>query len=304
MTDLTGKTIGGYKVARKIAEGSMGAVWIARDPANSAWLALKTISTTDLEYNAQERFLREIESLQRVEHDNVVQLVDYGWDDTLESPFMVMEMVHGDPVSRLVEHGRLPENLAAHIAINVCNALVRAHEQGVIHRDIKPANLMVRPRQDSSIEVKVLDFGLAFLGDEEMRLTRKGTSPGTVLYTSPEQLRGEVTDGRADLYSLGICLFEMVAGTPPFSDRNLVNVAHMHFSNPPPPLRKRAPNISADFAELVSQLLEKEAKNRPADAATVAQRLLGLDLAPPRADHRGPAMQDVAREWSLLPRQG
>lgn len=298
MKDLVGTTIGEkYKVAAPIASGSMGSVWIVRDPADSGWLALKTISTDDESYAAPERFLREIESLQRVEHPNVVQLIDYGWDDGLDSLYMVMEMVHGDPLSRLLVHGRCSEAFAVHVARGVCSALAKAHEQGVVHRDIKPANIMVRPRDDDSIEVKVLDFGLAFLHDEETRLTRKGTAPGTVLYSSPEQLRGEVTDGRADLYSLGIVLYQMVAGETPFADRNVVNVAHAQMKESAPPLRDRAP-VTDGFARLVHDLLEKSPGSRPPNAWAVDERLAGLGHQEPTALHRGPA-RDVSAEWSL-----
>lgn len=297
--DLVGRIIGEkYKVAAPIAEGSMGSVWIVRDPEDEGWLALKTISTDDEEYSAPERFLREIESLQRVDHPNVVQLVDFGWDDGLDQLFMVMEMVHGDPVSRLIAHGKLPENLAVHVARGVCSALQLAHQEGVVHRDIKPANLMVRPRDDDSIEVKILDFGLAFLGDEETRLTRQGTTAGTVLYASPEQLRGEVADGRSDLYSLGIVLYEMVSGSPPFTDRNIVNVAHLQMKQKPKPLKKVAPHVSSGLSDLVDWLLAKSRDDRPPNAGQVDQMLSALGLSAPRASHRGPAREPVG-DWGL-----
>jgi serine/threonine-protein kinase len=299
MTDLVGRVIGErYEVAAPIAAGSMGSVWIVRDPDDKGWLALKTIATDDESYSAPERFLREIESLQRVDHPNVVQLVDFGWDDGLDSLYMVTEMVHGDPVSRLLAHGRLPEELAVHVAIETCSALEKAHEQNVVHRDIKPANLMVRPRNDSSIEVKVLDFGLAFLRDEETRLTRKGTTAGTALYASPEQLRGEITDGRSDIYSLGVVLYEMVSGRPPFHDRNIVNVAHMQMTKAPKPLTKVAADVSPQLGELVAAMLQKRAADRPATAAEVRQALILLGSGTFRAGHRGPA-RDVVSDWKL-----
>jgi serine/threonine-protein kinase len=212
---------------------------------------------------------------------------------------MVMEMVHGDPLHRLIAHGKLPEDLAVRIARGVCAALAVAHEQGVVHRDIKPANLMIRPRDDSSVEVKVLDFGLAYLRDEETRLTRKGTTAGTALYASPEQLRGEVTDGRSDLYSLGIVLYEMLSGSPPFNDRNIVTVANLQMTQKPKPLRKVVPHVSKGMADVVDWLLRKKRDDRPATATKLDQMLAALGRRSPRADHRGPA-RNVVSDWKLL----
>src|SRR5262249_14503009 len=189
--------------------------------------------------------------------------------------YQVMELAEGESLRSLVErHGRLAETAAAEIIRQVCAALDEAHRQGIVHRDIKPENILVQTIP-GGLQVKVLDFGIAALRDVKAgRLTRAGAVVGTPQYMSPEQCLGEELDGRSDIYSLGVVLFEMLTGVVPFDSPTLTAIVVKHVNDPPPPPRTLNPRISPAVESIALRALEKRRDARPQTAGEMARELV------------------------------
>ena len=303
---LDGKTIdGSYTVTTQLGEGAMGAVFLAND-ATGAQVALKVVldGAPDV-LRAPQRFFREVKSLNKLEHPNIVELLDFGRDEQLHLSYMVMEVVSGDDLSKLVAMGRCTPELALLVARHVADGLALAHEQGIVHRDLKPANVMLCPQPDGSVVAKVLDFGLAMLVDAETRLTKTGTAPGTVSYMSPEQLLGETADARTDIYGLGVILYEMLLGAPAFRGANQTEIAlEVLQGRPPAPPHTKFPDVPRPLSELVAEMMRRDRAQRPSSADEVAERaaMIGVELRlePVRVSHTGPADKPRAA-WNLRP---
>ncbi|PRQ09595.1 Serine/threonine-protein kinase PrkC [Enhygromyxa salina] len=265
--------IGQYVIRRKLGEGGMGEVYLADQPAIGRQVAIKIVHAQtrgrDLDDHVA-RFRNEAKAAASLESPHIVQIFNWGEldDGTL---FMAMEFLSGPTLGELVrEHGALdPERVVA-IATQVCAALTQAHAAGIVHRDLKPSNIMLIERGDAPGPsfAKVLDFGIAKL--EGSDITRSGAMFGTPQYMSPEQLRAEALDGRSDLYSLGVMLYELLAGALPFSSPTAVGYVTAHLHDQPPPLPRHVPRA---LAEVVTMLLAKHADDRPATAAAVADAL-------------------------------
>ncbi|HEV2665546.1 MAG TPA: serine/threonine-protein kinase, partial [Blastocatellia bacterium] len=189
--------------------------------------------------------------------------------------YQVMELAEGEILRSLVErHGRRAETAAAEIIRQVCAALDETHRQGIVHRDIKPENILVRTIP-GGLQVKVLDFGIAAVRDVKAgRLTRTGVVVGTPHYMSPEHCLGEELDGRSDIYSLGIVLFEMLTGVVPFDSPTTTAIVIKHVNNPPLPPRILNPNISPAVESVVLRALEKRRDARPQTAGEMARELI------------------------------
>jgi len=223
--------------------------------------------------DAARRFEREAQSASRLSHPNIISVTDFGHGEAGEL-FLVMEFVAGEPLSEvLIREGRLEPGRACRIACQILRALEHAHGEGVVHRDLKPANVMLvkdaDPRQPET--VKILDFGIAKMtqaqGSDEP-LTRGMMIFGTPAYMSPEQAAGQEADGRSDLYSCGIILFEMLAGRKPFAHEDLVKLLGMQITAPPPRLAEVAPDVAlpSGLEAVVMRVLEKERAKRFANA--------------------------------------
>ncbi|HEX9285753.1 MAG TPA: serine/threonine-protein kinase [Thermoanaerobaculia bacterium] len=202
-----------YEIVSELGRGGMGVVYRARDPMLNREVAVKLISSTDLTPEIAERFQREAQIVAQMDHPGIVPIYDLGQHEG--SLFFVMPVVEGENLRHLLWAGSLRLGEVLDIAIQTADALDYSHSRGVVHRDIKPENIMVT-RQDGSIRVRVMDFGLAH-ATTESRLTKTGTLVGTVAYLSPEQVTARSFDGRSDIYSLGTVLYECLAGEPPFS---------------------------------------------------------------------------------------
>src|SRR5690606_868236 len=216
------------------------------------------------------RFRNEAKAAASLEGPHIVQIFNWGEldDGTL---FMAMEYLPGRTLAQLIgERGALEPELTVTIAEQSCAALSEAHAAGIIHGDLKPSNIMLIERglRDQPTFIKVLDFGVAKL--EGSDITRSGAMFGTPQYMSPEQLRGDSLDGRSDLYSLGVMLYEMLAGELPFSSPTAVGFVTAHLHEQPPPLPASVPRA---LAEVVMMLLAKQADERPTDAAAVVVEL-------------------------------
>lgn len=288
-----------YEVLERVGSGGMGAVYVARQRGVDRRVAVKVLRT-DLLQNEQvrERFRREAEIIGRLRHPNSVQLIDFGeTDDGLM--VMIMELLVGRTLGdHLKSQGALPESVAIRFAEQIAGSLREAHDQGLVHRDLKPANVFLVDLS-GELHVKVLDFGIARVLDaESTRLTSTGQVFGTPQYMSPEQAvaTGEV-DHRSDIYALGLILYEMVAGRPPFTAETSLQYLSAHVNSPPPRLRAVCPSVSPALDELVDRCLAKQAEARPASAADLATELASIASGGGAMAAPGKASGSTAGGW-------
>jgi serine/threonine-protein kinase len=271
---------GRYLLIRLLAQGGMAAVWEGHDEILARAVAVKVLHPHLAgDQSFLERFKHEAVAAARLSHPNVVATYDAGMTTT-GTAFIVMELVRGQTLRQcLTERGPVPPRLAAGIGRQIADALAHAHAAGLIHRDIKPGNVLVDWREGGEMpRVKVTDFGIAKAAEGlGVDLTRTGTVLGTPRYLSPEQIEGVEPDGRADLYALGVVLFEMLAGQPPFSGPTDMSTAIQHLNVIPPDVRTLQPSTAPAFANLVSDLLAKRPADRPASAAVVRRILAGIE---------------------------
>jgi len=249
----------------------MGEVFLAWDERLERQVAIKRIRG-DLIANDQRRlrFRREARAVARLDHPAVVRVHDILEDPTGDS--IVMEYIRGRSLAALLAAGSIDVPTALRLGRQVAEGLAHAHEAGLIHRDLKAENIMVM--EDG--QAKILDFGLARRLDPaegDASLTREGAAVGTVRAMSPEQAQGRAVDARSDLYSLGVLLYEMLTGRPPFPGETAFQVYHRILTESPPPPRVLRPELPAELSALVMGLLEKDPGERPPDAARVAARL-------------------------------
>jgi eukaryotic-like serine/threonine-protein kinase len=253
---------GRYELQRKVARGGMADVFLSRDLLLDRPVALKVLFpefASDPSF--VQRFRREAQSAARLTHPNVVSVFDWGQEGT--TYFIVMEYVEGRSLAQVLkESGRMDPDRAATVAADVADALAFAHEHGVVHRDVKPGNVLVT----NGGHVKVADFGIARAVSTVENLTQTGTVMGTATYFSPEQARGGAVDPRSDVYSLGVVLYEMLTGTPPFTGDNPVSVAYKHVQELPVPPRRLREDIPEGLEAIVLKAINKNPDNRYATA--------------------------------------
>ena len=268
-----------------LASGAMGRVYLGEQLSVGREVVVKTLklSDTDTELNEllARRFQREAVATARLDHPNTVRLIDYGDDDGLQ--YLVLERLHGRSLAQvLADEGPLPPHEAARIGVCICRSLAAAHAAGVIHRDLKPENVFLCDYPGEPRVVKVMDFGVARLlphTDQHVsRITNAGLTVGTPMYIAPEQARGLDTTPATDLYSLGVVLFELLTGHPPFFGGSGMEIAIKHIKEAPPalPAQNLPPAHAAVWRDLVASLLAKDPTRRPASAAEVAGHLAEL----------------------------
>jgi len=269
-----------YEVLRKLGSGGMGAVYAGRQLAVGREVGLKVLRA-DLMQNehVRERFRREAAIIGRLRHPNTIQLIDYGETDDGYA-VMVMELLVGSVLSdRLKQQGPLPVKDAIAVCRQVASSLAEAHSLGLVHRDLKPANVFLVDVA-GKMHAKVLDFGIARMLDEEStRITSTGQVFGTPRYMSPEQgtASGEV-DHRADIYSLGLILFECLVGQPPFVANTSIQYLSAHMTQPPPHLRDHLPDAPRELDDLIDRCLVKDREKRIASADEVEQALRRIEI--------------------------
>lgn len=273
MTDNGERTVlnDRYEIQQRIGRGGMADVFLARDLLLDRLVAIKVLFpefATDP--NFVERFRREAQSAANLTHPNIVAV--YDWGKYANTYFMAMEYVQGRTLADILRaNGHVNSIQAAEIANEVAAALGNAHASGVVHRDIKPANILI----GGNGQVKVADFGIAraMNAPSENNLTQVGSVMGTATYFSPEQAQGAQPDPRSDLYSLGIVLYEMVAGKPPFSGENPVSIAYKQVHDLPQPLNQLVADVPRPFEAIVAKLLAKDPGMRYANAEALREDL-------------------------------
>ncbi len=273
---LIGRTIDNrYFLESKLGGGGMGAVYRAKRLNIGDWAAVKILNSEhSSDSKAVERFYREAKVGASLRHPNAMMVYDFGvTEDKLV--YFVMELIEGTDLRTIIlQNGQIPQSNAADILFQVCAVLTEAHGKKVIHRDLKPENILVYPTPIGQ-RVKVLDFGVAALRDYSVdKLTKPGSVVGTPHYMSPEQLMGEEVDARSDIYSLGIILYEMLAGTVPFDSKTPTAIAVQHVNQAPPSLRELNPSVPPQVEAVVMRALKKRPEERPQTATALAEELL------------------------------
>jgi len=261
---------GRYKIHSLLGQGGMGKVYRARHLGLRRDIALKVIGA-DVIGNLEARFEREARAAGRLDHAGCVRIFDYGRTPE-RSQYIAMELVDGPTLARvLADEGQLSTRRSLDIARAVLAALVHAHQRGVLHRDVKPENIMLVDGRSGGRCV-LIDFGLADLvGDT--RLTVAGLCFGSPSYLAPERLLGRVYDARADIYSAGVVLYEMLAGERPFVGKTPRDIMHARLTRPVWPLRMIRPDVSPVLETVVMRALEREPAHRYADAKQMLDAL-------------------------------
>jgi eukaryotic-like serine/threonine-protein kinase len=302
-----GEQLGHYKVVSMLGRGGMGEVYLGTDTRLGRPVAIKVSSR-----EFTDRFEREAKAISSLNHPNICTLYDVGPN------YLVMELVEGESLSAIIGRGPLPLDQALQYAIQIVDALSAAHERGVIHRDLKPANIIITKNG-----AKVLDFGLAKLASERVPanatgdtetavepLTKSGSIIGTLYYMSPEQVEGNDTDERSDIFSFGVLLYEMITGQRPFTGGSQAAVLASLMKDGPPPLNQRHPSMPQtarqmaprSLERLVRKCLEKKADDRWQSARDLKPALELIDLEAPSGASSGssiPVQVPTRRRWLL-----
>ena len=267
---MTGETISHYRTAEKLGEGGMGVVYKAEDTNLKRTVALKFLATHLLQDDeARKRFHREAEAAASLHHPNICPVYEIAEADG--KTFIAMAFIEGESLDKKIERGPLKLDEVLDIAGQICKGLEAAHKKSIYHRDIKPQNVLVG--EDG--HVTVMDFGLAQFADRS-RLTREGTTLGTVLYMSPEQGEGSGTDQRTDIWSLGVVVYEMVSGQQPFKGDYDQAVMYSILNEDPEPITGLRTGVPVELDRIVSKALAKDREERYQHVDEVLVDLRGL----------------------------
>jgi CHASE2 domain-containing sensor protein/tRNA A-37 threonylcarbamoyl transferase component Bud32 len=275
--DLAKPQLGRYEVLRELGKGAMGIVYLGKDPKINREVAIKTLRFED-EFEPEdvklmkERFFREAESAGRLVHPNIVTIYDAGDDGDIS--YIAMELLNGKDLKEFTTwETKLPAAEVLDIVAHVADALDYAHAQGIVHRDIKPANIM----KLNDGRIKVTDFGIARITSQSKTAT--GTVMGTPSYMAPEQLAGKKVDGRADLFSLGVMLYEMLTGEKPFTGESMATLMFRIANEPHPPILNIRHDLPAEIQAVIDKALEKDPDKRYARGSEMARDLRRIKVA-------------------------
>ena len=273
--NLSGRSLGGYRLLRRLGRGAMGDVYLAEQQSLGRQVAVKVLrGDRSLHPGAVERFSQEARAAAALVHGNIVQIHEVACVDGVH--FLAEEYVAGPSLKAwLLARGPLDAIQAISVLSQVGSALVKSAQAGIVHRDIKPENLLVTPAG----EVKVADFGLARVLEDDLELTQQGMALGTPLYMSPEQAAGRPVDVRSDLYSLGASVYHLLAGQPPFTGPTSLAVALAHQREQPMPLAAFRPELPAGLGRIVEQLLAKRPEERCESPTELLQAVEAVELA-------------------------
>lgn len=255
--------LGRYEVVRELGKGAMGVVYLGKDPLIGRLVALKTIRISAVEdedtKEFRERFVREAQAAGNLSHPSIVTVHDIGEDDSSGISYIAMEYVEGPNLKEILQQGKqLPFSEIAEAIAQVAEALDYAHSKGIIHRDVKPANIILC----GDSRVKITDFGIAKIASSVANLTSTGQFLGTPNYMAPEQIKGTAVDGRTDIFSLGIVLYEALTRRKPFGGDSLTTISYKIVHDTFLPLRDVDSSIPEEFEAMVAKCLEKEPARR------------------------------------------
>jgi serine/threonine protein kinase/Flp pilus assembly protein TadD len=268
-----GMMVSHYRIIEKIGAGGMGEIFLAEDTELKRNVALKFLPPQLCQdEDCRSRFKREAQAVAKLDHPNIVTV--YEVSEYKGRPFFAMQHVEGQSLKDLIKDAELSLEKTINLAKQICEGLDKAHQAGIIHRDIKPSNVVI----DADGRPKLLDFGLATIKGTD-RLTKTGSTLGTVGYMSPEQIRGEESDNRSDLFSFGVVLYEMITGHRPFEAEHDAAIHFNIVNESPEPLTRFKKDIPDDLQRLIDKLLEKDPKLRYQSAAGIVSDLRRL-LAP------------------------
>ena len=285
---MIGKTISHYRILEKLGEGGMGVVYKAEDTKLKRTVALKFLPSELIrDPEAKERFIQEAQAASSLDHNSICTVHEIGETDD-EQIFIAMACYEGETLKNKIKRGPMDLNEAIRVAIQVGEGLAKAHAQGIVHRDIKPANIIAT---DDGV-AKVLDFGLAKLVGQ-VRLTKTSSTLGTVAYMSPEQARGDEVDSRTDIWSLGVVLYEMIAGRLPFKGEHEQAMMYSILNEEPLPLSSLRPDLSKDIQSVFGKALAKAREERyqhinemVADLKSCEKKLEAVKATPEAAQRR------------------
>ena len=265
---------GRYKVQKELGKGAMGVVYKAHDPHIDRMVALKVLRPDRVTSEALvKRFLNEAKAIGRFSHPNIVTVYDVGRDHG--TVFIAEEFLEGTPLDEFLKENRLETEKIVEFGIQVADALDFAHQKGIIHRDIKPSNIIFTREG----QIKITDFGIAHIEDENApQLTQAGEILGTPYYMSPEQLQGRDIDGRSDLFSLGVMLYELAAKKRPFTGKNLPSIFTAITQKVPAPPHEIDADLPAQLSDVILKSLEKNPDDRYATGRQFAEALKAIDL--------------------------
>jgi serine/threonine protein kinase len=256
MADATGHQLGRYTIHETLGRGGMGTVYRART-RDGQEVAIKIINPTlTIDETNKRRFAREAQAMAKLAHRNIVQILDYNEQDGIS--YLVMKLVRGGTMEDVIKNGPLALDDVSRFLNQITEALHYAHNQGVIHRDLKPANILL----DEGGNVILTDFGIAKLFDATKGLTRPDDPIGTPAYMSPEQCKGKPVDEAADVYALGVILFEMLTGRLPFDAPDHWALMYKHIHETPPKLRRYRPDVDPEIEWVIRKTLAKNPKDR------------------------------------------
>jgi serine/threonine protein kinase/tetratricopeptide (TPR) repeat protein len=269
-----GQLLGRYRIVRRMGQGGMGVVYLARDPRLGRPVALKLLPRhMDLDPAARERFEREARAASSLDHPNIATIYEVGAgpDGRL---FIAMAFYDGETLRQKLKRGPLPVDTTRALAVQIAEGLAAAHRQGIVHRDVKPGNVFV---SESGL-VKILDFGIARIAGAE--LTRTGATPGTVAYMSPEQTRSDVPEPGSDVWALGVTLYEMLAGRRPFRAQGEQALIFAIRNDHPKPLSEVRSGIPPELARIVERCLRKDPAHRYQNAGELLADLRSVGKEP------------------------
>ncbi len=280
---LVGQVLDGrYRLDGFLDKGGMGVVYRGTQLSINRRVAIKIIRRgPHVPESMEQRFFREAQVMSQFSHPNIVQLIDFGRtaDDVL---YLAMEFVEGETLDAVRAGGRFDPGLVAEILRQSCLGLAEAHAHGIVHRDLKTSNLVISFDASGHVRVRILDFGIAYPRNHDVKITKTGLLCGTPAYLAPEQARDKEIDHRADIYSLGVVGYELLAGRLPFTGATM-QVMFKHVHEPPPSLQPFVSTgiVPPGLISILDRMLEKSPANRPNSAAEVARELASLNLAKP-----------------------
>ncbi len=264
-TNLLGQKLGQYSLVELVGEGGIATVYKGYQKSLDRWVAIKVLHSDD--QNVLARFEREARAVANLRHRNILMVYEYGTENNL--PYIAMELVEEGTLDGYLTGKPMEWTKAVNIAVHIADALHYAHQHGLVHRDVKPSNILM-PQDDWPL---LADFGLVKVSDEDKALTATGMIMGTPSYIAPEQARGDKIGIHADMYALGVILFEMIAGRLPFAYENANYLMLAHIQEDPPSPREFNPDCPPEVEEIILKTLEKSPEDRYSDMETMAAAL-------------------------------